>query len=332
MCSERSAARQTFLAEYDLDTVDLTPIAGDASARRYWRLQSAFGPSVLMDADPAKGENTQRFHDLANFLIEQGFRAPQVFAADHINGFLICEDFGDQLLARLVQSDRDQERNYYRHAVDMLLALSNIPVPEFVENYDSAGMARAIDLAFLEYAFVVQGTDDTDFLESVMTRLLNILNALPSKAPVLSLRDCHAENLFVLPTEHSTDIGLIDFQDAVATHPIYDLSSLLRDVRRDVSSEVEIELVHAFGAAQSWDHEELWAAYSVLTFQRNLRILGIFSKLSRLRPNSDYLSFMPRVWRHVTFGLAHPVFDGFRDEFLMQFPAPTPENLRRLKA
>jgi N-acetylmuramate 1-kinase len=132
------------------------------------------------------------------------------------------------------------------------------------------------------------------------------LTRLAPVADVLSLRDYHAENLIWRPDRTGLDrVGLLDFQDAFLAPAEYDLVSLLRDARRDVSDPVREALIADFAAATGREAEGVGAAVAALGVQRNLRILGIFSRLARRDGKARYLGLLPRVLTQLRADLAH---------------------------
>jgi aminoglycoside/choline kinase family phosphotransferase len=138
--------------------------------------------------------------------------------------------------------------------------------------------------------------------------------------PVLALRDYHADNLMVVPGRDQ--LGLIDFQDALAGHAAYDLVSLLQDARRDVSKELEEEMLAFHARAVGTASPELFRAhYEILGAQRNTKILGIFTRLWKRDGKPHYLSLQPRVWGYLERNLSHPALAPVRNWFDANVPA-----------
>ena len=138
---------------------------------------------------------------------------------------------------------------------------------------------------------------------------------------VMVLRDYHAENIMLLPDRaRSYGLGLLDFQDALAGHPAYDLVSLLQDARRDVTPAVERAMLDHYQAhvRVSPDFE---AAYAVLGAQRNVKIIGIFTRLWKRDGKPRYLSFLPRMWGLLERDLAHPALAPVAEWFAANVPA-----------
>lgn len=112
-------------------------------------------------------------------------------------------------------------------------------------------------------------------------------------------------------------------------HPAYDLVSALQDARRDVAPQVEQAQIDRYIAAAGVDGARFRAAYALLGAQRNLRILGIFTRLAQREGKRRYLAFMPRVWDAIRRDLAHPALAPLA-EAMAGIPAPTPEVIERI--
>jgi aminoglycoside/choline kinase family phosphotransferase len=137
--------------------------------------------------------------------------------------------------------------------------------------------------------------------------------------PVMVLRDYHADNLMVLPGR--SDLGLLDFQDALAGHAAYDLVSLLQDARRDVPPALEEEMLARYAQAANVADRALFRAhYEILGAQRNTKILGIFTRLWKRDGKPHYLPLQPRVWGYLERNLAHPALEPVRDWFDANVP------------
>ncbi len=307
-------------------------LAGDASRRRYERLtapQSGHS-AVLMDAAPELGEDVERFVRIAEILRGLGLSAPEILAQDVQHGFLLLEDLGDDLFARLLDTRPEMERELYEAATDVLIALHAAETPA-LDSYGPTRMAEACTLAFTAYADVLH-EQDTDSCERFEARFEDILQRTTQGTRVLMLRDYHAENLIWLPEREGTArVGLLDFQDAMLAHPAYDLVSLLQDIRRTVPAGIEMRMIDRYISATGVDDHAFRTAYAVLGVQRNLRIIGVFARLGREYGKPRYLEMLPAVWDHVMRGLDHPALASIAELLRGAFPAPTKEVLDRLR-
>jgi aminoglycoside/choline kinase family phosphotransferase len=308
------AAAPDFLAEHGWGGAEIRPLAGDASFRRYFRVHRADGATaVLMDAPPDK-EDIGPFLTVAGHLLDRGFAPPRPLAIDRQRGLLLLEDFGDDRVGPLLQREPHREREIYEGAVDILARLAAQPAPADIPPYDDDAMAREVTLFTRWYAPAVElAVDEASFL-AAWREVWGDVAGLAAENPVMALRDYHADNLMVLPGREQ--LGLLDFQDALAGHPAYDLVSLLQDARRDVAPELEEEMIGRYAQAANVADRALFRAhYEILGAQRNTKILGIFTRLWKRDGKSHYLPLQPRVWGYLERNLAHPALAPVRGWF-----------------
>ena len=248
---------------------------------------------------------------MTGWLREHGFAAPAVLAADAARGLLLIEDFGDDLVARVLTHAPAQAEVVYARIIDLLVALHREPPPEFVAPLDGPALAALTALFEEQYP----GAAGRGIADRVAALHAALAGAAP---PVLSLRDFHAENLV---WRGDAPLGLLDFQDAVAAHPAYDLVSALQDARRDVDPALEAAMIERYLAATGAEPTAFRAVYALLGAQRALRILAVFTRLCLRDGKPRYLDFMPRVWGYLQRSLAHPALAPLA-EALRGLPAP----------
>lgn len=322
-----------FLATTEWANAIVTPLAGDASNRRYDRLYLTENnrTAVFMDAPPEKGEDVRPFVKIANYLRHQGLSAPEIIAQDEENGLLILEDLGDDLFARIMAENPEMERPLYEAATDVLLALHQVPIPEGLLDYNTNLMVEMSALSFDWYVDAVIGENQIQkqAFESAFSSLL--LSIKPSK-PVLIQRDYHGENLLWLPDRSGiARVGLLDFQDAMTGHRAYDLVSLMQDARREVSGTMASKMINRYIENSDVDEAAFKAAYHILGTQRILRILGVFTRLCIRDGKPNYIEMLPRVWAHLLGNLSHDSLAPISGLLLDALPEPTPDVMAKLK-
>ncbi|MEM1428930.1 MAG: tRNA (adenosine(37)-N6)-threonylcarbamoyltransferase complex ATPase subunit type 1 TsaE [Pseudomonadota bacterium] len=331
----RAAAISAFLETAGWAGATRARLAGDASARRYKRLRHPTrGAAVLMDADPAIGEEVRPFVTLAHHLAERGLSPPAILAEDAGHGLLLLEDLGDDLFARLIDRTPAIEHTLYEAAVDLLATLHRQEPPPDLPAYGPDEMAPLAALAATWYAPVATAKPhDEGATLSLTEATRGLLLAHARDTTALALRDFHAENLLWLPDRAGhARVGLLDFQDAGRGHPGYDLVSLLADARRDVPLPLRAEMMERYTATTGQDPERFGAACAVLSAQRNLRILGVFARLSLRDGKTGYVDLIPRVWDNLVRDLSHPVCAPLRELVDGLLPAPRAPVLDRLRA
>ncbi|MEE2860235.1 MAG: tRNA (adenosine(37)-N6)-threonylcarbamoyltransferase complex ATPase subunit type 1 TsaE [Pseudomonadota bacterium] len=316
----RLAQRAAFVATAGWAGARVTPLAGDASARRYFRLELDGETAVLMD-DPSGSMGA--FLAMTRWLTDRGFGAPAIWAEDAGQGLALVQDLGDDLLAAVLRDDPALAPTAYDRIVDLLADLHRHPVPSFIPALDGPALAEQVGL-FALYPQAL-GTEAPRIGPIVAQLHAEWAADLP---PVTALRDFHAENLI---WRGPAPLGLIDYQDAVTAHPAYDLVSALQDARRDVGPEVEEQAIGRYLSITGLDPDRFRAAYALLGAQRNLRIMGIFTRLAQRDRKLRYLDLMPRVWGHVQADLAHPALAPLA-RALRDVPGPDVHIRERIRA
>jgi N-acetylmuramate 1-kinase len=303
--SDRAAAKLVFLQAAGWGEARRQFLAGDASDRSYERLFRGAARAVLMDAPPGKGDDPADFIAVADHLLRIGLSAPRLLAKDLAHGFLLLEDFGDAVFARLIDSDSSQERLLYGVAADALIALQAEPPLVGIADLGARDWAQAAAFALDWYRFAAIGqrVDTAPFVRC----LGDLIGRYGDGPRVMVLRDYHAENLVWLPDRvDAARAGLLDFQLAQMGQPVYDLVSLLQDARRDVGVATVAQVKQQFRDACGQSEQAFSLAYAVWGAQRALRILGVFARLCLIADKPGYLRLMPRVWGHLQHNLAHP--------------------------
>jgi aminoglycoside/choline kinase family phosphotransferase len=328
--SDRTQQARQFLSTTSWSGADILPLAGDASSRRYERLRLPDGQTaVLMDAPPEKEKKTPRFVAIAKHLSGIGLSPPDIYAEDLANGFLLLEDLGDNRFAEVIKENSALEKTLYLAALNALICLHKNPLPPMTEAYDLKLMSEMAALAYSWYKAGIEGTPNKVARLAELEPYLAKLTPCP---PVLILRDFHAENLIWLPKRSGEKrVGLLDFQDALSGHPAYDVISLTTDARRDVSPETGEMLIDLYAETSGMDPVALRRDAAILSVQRNLRILGVFARLSLHYGKPGYINLIPRVWKYLDTALSHPDLKKLRQQLLADLPEPTDAALNELR-
>jgi len=354
MPADRNDEARAFLKSAGWDGAAVAPLPGDASTRSYARVslnsrramlmdqpQAAEAPTAPANATPEErralgynaiarlaGGDCARFVATSNYLRGLGLSAPEIYAADSESGFVLIEDLGDALYADMLSDGRADERALYESAAEVLAALHAKGAPDILHPdkalhaYDETALLAETDLMtewYLRYALGRAATLDEIAEHRALWR--KTLESVSEPSPVFVHRDYHAQNLLWLPERSGmARVGLIDFQDAVAGTRAYDLVSLTEDARRDVSPEIAEATAQRYLAATGADAEHFRAQMAVMAAQRNAKIAGIFARLYKRDGKPRYLSYLPRVWGHLTRDLEHPALAGLKSWYDKTIP------------
>lgn len=297
-------------------------LPSDASFRKYERLTNKQGSTlILMDAPPPQ-EDVKPFLKVGNILQKMNLSSPKVLAMDVINGLLILEDFGSDRFANIFIEKPSLQQKLYRNAVDVLAAIRlrgglDIDLPD----YSTEVLLREADL-FTDWYLPLHKSFTPEQIEVLRKKyrelMIEALLKLDNEKRVLVMRDYHSENLMFLSShEGEKRVGLLDFQDALIGHPAYDLVSLLDDARRDVPLQIQQEIInYYFDLFPKTDKTQFLNDYAIIGAQRNLKILGIFSRLKVRDGKAHYLPLIPRVRGYLLANLQAEPLKNLR-EFLL---------------
>ncbi len=293
---------------HKLDLASLQPASSDASFRRYFRLTANGGTAIVMDAPPPH-ENCQPFVHVTQLLAQAGLNVPTILAQDLAQGFLLLSDLGPQTYYQTIQSGLDDValQKIYRDAIGALVQMQQASTTG-LPAYDQTRLAQELTLFPEWYA---QRHCQATLNELDQTILHDTFTALVQdnvkQGCVLVHRDFHSPNLMLCERpEHGPNPGIIDYQDALAGPLTYDVASLVMDARTTWEEPQQLdwairywEAARAARLPVAHDFADFHRAYEWMSLQRNLRILGVFARLSHRDQKHHYLDHMPRVNAYV---------------------------------
>lgn len=313
------ASAADFLSRAGWQEAEILPLAGDASFRRYFRIVAPGRCAVLMDAPPPH-EDPRPFVAMARWLEQAGLVAPRILAEDLDKGLLLLDDLGDARMRETLDRDPAAERELYATAIDVLVHLHQHAPMAGLPQHGLMEWLTELDL-FLDWYGPAVGLDQLD-RASWRTAWTEVLGPVADDGlgPVTVLRDYHAENVMLVEGKSGIHrFGLLDFQDALAGHPAYDVVSILEDARRDVAPDVERAMIDRY-VSETQSDTRFERAYWALAAQRNTRILGVFCRLWKRDGKAHYKQFQPRMWGLLERDLAQPGLEPVRAWFDAHVP------------
>ncbi|MGL5741324.1 MAG: aminoglycoside phosphotransferase family protein [Legionella sp.] len=313
--------RENALKEWLIHTLKsqdfhLTPLAGDASFRRYFRIQYNGLSSVVMDAPPGK-EDLKPFIHIAKTLEQADVHTPQILAMDPEQGFLLLSDLGDQLLLNVLHAETANA--HYQDAIHTLLKIQSCPIDApMLASFDKNHMLKEMSLCSEWFFNAYLALDLNQEEHTLIQHYMDWIATEVAQQPLTFIhRDYHSRNLMVVEQHAKTNLGVIDFQDAMRGPLTYDLVSLLKDCyvswpRTQVIEWVEFYYKHN-ALTNTYSLAEFIRAFDLCGLQRHLKVLGIFCRL-HLRDNKPgYLKDLPLTLKYVlectgTYEELHPFF------------------------
>ncbi len=300
-------------------SLQVTPVSGDASFRRYFRVtqrstdERPIQQWIAMDAPPEK-EDSEPFVAIARHWEAQGIQVPHIHACDLAKGFMLLGDFGDTLMLSAINPSStstttpdiaDITTRLYQSALETLVRIQQCSQPEnfALPPYDTALLSREMEL-FREWLIsqklaIQLSASEHQLLDQTFQYLID---AALSQPVVCVHRDYHSRNLMDLQDQ---SIGVLDFQDAVMGPITYDLVSLLRDCYWVLPPSFIEQRLHEFHHATQDANlhgaplEQFKQWFDLMGIQRHLKAAGIFARLSLRDGKHDYLNDVPRTVRYI---------------------------------
>ena len=284
------------------DDFSIAPASDDASFRRYFRIRrgAAQASLVAMDAPPDK-ENCAPLVHVAHLFAGAGVHVPTIHAQDLEQGFLLLSDLGDTTY--LDALDEHNAGRLYEDALDALLRIQRASRPGSLPDYDRELLEKELRLFPDWYiARQLRRELDTTQLQTLEKAFSTILDNNLGQARVFVHRDYHSRNLMVC----EPCPGILDFQDAVYGPITYDLVSLLRDAYLAWEEERVIdwairywEKARGQGLPVPGDFADFYRDFEWMGAQRQLKVLGIFARLSSRDGKDGYLKDQPLVMSYL---------------------------------
>ncbi len=298
MNTQREQLIQTWVSSVlDSDQFEISFLPGDASFRRYARVQFNHKTYMLMDA-PLEKEDCGPFVKIAEFFSQHEVRVPQIIAKDLEQGFLLLEDFGDTLLSTLL-NDVSVD-HYYLQSFKQLIELQQIDAQESqlpAYSYEKLLTEMQLLTAWMLPSLQIKPTSDEQVvIEQAFDFLAKAALAQPQ---VIVHRDFHSRNLMKIAGEQ--ELGVIDFQDAVIGAYTYDLISITRDAYVQWNADRVYRWFKMFyellpeTATLNRSFEQFKRDADLMAIQRHIKILGIFVRLFERDGKAGYLKDLPRV-------------------------------------
>ncbi|MDN3378304.1 MULTISPECIES: phosphotransferase [unclassified Pseudoalteromonas] len=297
----RFKSLQQFLTpHFNDEEYQLAAITGDASFRRYFRLNRGQDSFIVMDSDPQVLDNTP-YIELNKVFSEHGFTLPEILHADEKQGFFLLSDLGNTHLADLL--DDEERTNHYKHLIDLSAQWAKMPAVEHMKDFDRN---------FLEFELSI-------FLEWLVEEFLSLELNDSTKAIWKNSCEVLIENILAQPTVtvhrdfHSRNImrsnqqwAIIDYQDAVQGPVCYDLVSLLRDCYFKLPhDELEYLLKHAYkefeqqGLISEVSFSKFTQWFDLTGVQRHLKAAGIFCRLNLRDGKLGYMNNVLPTLRYI---------------------------------
>ena len=295
-------------------------ISGDASFREFYRLKKGNKTSIIVQANKNKFKNLIIYTIINKILKENKINAPKLISNHYQNNMIEISDLGEKSFYDKIFKKKNKF-NYYKNLIKIIFKLQKIKIKKNyhfgkykikLQKYSLSNLHKESDLFFDWYLKFYLKTSKISKIKRILKKELNkIFKKLYFKSNTFVHRDFHASNIMI----NKKAFGLIDSQDAIIGNPLYDVVSLIDDVRIKLPINLQNKLLKFYHLESKLKREKfhnLKNDYDILSVQRNLKILGIFVRLSKRDNKSNYLKYLPHTWSLINRRLKNPIFKNFR--------------------
>ena len=297
---------------------EILPIAGDASFRTFYRAISKKRSKIIVFAKKEKYKNLFAYSAVNKFLRNNKILTPKLYQYDFSKGIMVIEDFGDLTFDKILIKKKNK-LFIYKKLVNLLLKIQKIkPKSKMINNgkksytinkYSNKYLHEESDLFFDWYLplFFKKKRSLSIKIKSkkILSKLYKKLN-FPNSYFVH--RDYHVQNLMKIGPK----IGVIDSQDALIGNPAYDLVSLIDDVRVKTSRKLKNQIYNYYLKKalkiHSINSKKFLEDFNILSVQRSLKIIGIFSRLYKRDNKRQYFKLIPYAWKLLKIRMSSEIF------------------------
>ena len=291
----------------------LKKISGDASFREFYRIQKDFKSSIIVFAKKDKFKNLVTYSAVNKILNTNGILAPKLLNNFTNENIIEITDLGKTSFYNFIKNKKNKLSNY-KKLIDIIIKMQKIKLKKEYnfksnqikfEKYNSYNLHKESDLFFdwyLKYLFTKKKSKQMKI--KIRKELNRLYKRLKLRNNCFTHRDFHASNVMI----SGKKFGLIDSQDAIIGNPLYDVASLIDDVRIKIPQKTKEKLFNYYLKKTRFKKKDLKNDFDILSVQRNLKILGIFVRLHVRDKKSNYLKFLPYTWKLIEMRLKNPIF------------------------
>ena len=291
-------------------------ISGDASFREFYRVKKNNKTSIIIFATKEKFKNLILYSLINKILNKNKILSPKLIKNYYKDNMIEISDLGDISFFEYIKNKKNK-LSAYKKLIEIILKLQKIQLKKFYyfkkkkirfKKFSINYLHKESDLFFDWYLkFFLKKKNISKIKKVLRHELNNIYKKLYFKNNYFTHRDFHASNIMI----YNKKMSLIDSQDAIIGNPLYDVASLIDDVRIKLPINLQENIFNYYiskSKFSSKDHFYLKNDFDILSVQRNLKILGIFVRLFKRDKKSYYLKYLPYTWILIERRMKNPIF------------------------
>jgi len=306
----------------------LKKISGDASFREFYRLKKNNKTSIIVFARNEQFKNLIVYSFVNKILNSYNILSPKLIKNYYKDNIIEITDFGDKSFYDYIKNKKNKLKDY-KKLIELIIKLQKIKLKNKYyfggkkirfTKYSLNHLHKESDLFFDWHLKYYSKNLKLGKVKKILrTELNNIYKKLNFKNNCFTHRDFHASNVMMMKKR----LSLIDTQDAIIGNPLYDVASLIDDVRIKIPRNLQDTLLKYYiqkSKFKSKDQSYFKNDFDILSVQRNLKILGIFTRLYKRDKKANYLKYLPYTWSLVERRMKNPIFNKLNTLFKKHLP------------
>ena len=289
-----------------LNFKELKQIKGDASLRKFYRNKK--NHSIVVYAKKKKVKNLLIYDAINKILLKNKILAPRLLGQNYKNNYIEVEDFGDDVINKLLKLKKTDKILTFKKILKILNKLQSIKDKHIInfENqkyivmeYDNKTLSNEANL-FCEWYSPrkLNFFKNKNFKKKYQKEIKKLILKLNFKNDTFVHRDFHVSNLI----NFKNNIALIDSQDALIGNRAYDLASLIDDVRIKTSNKLKNKILNNYlKTLKKNEIKKFINDFEILSVLRNLKIIGIFTRLAVRDNKKKYIKMIPYAWKMINY-------------------------------
>ena len=290
-----------------LDKKFLKKIKGDASFRSFYRKEYRKKKSIIVAAKKEKKKNLLIYDSINKLLIENGIKAPKLLNHNYHKNYIEIEDFGKFTIYSILKNKKKNKFKIFKKIILLLNKIQKIKKNK-IKNFNNKNYILPVyskKLIADESKLFLKWYIPNIFIKKkaltlnkkLTTKINLLLSKLKLKNDTFVHRDFHVSNLMKIKKQ----IGILDSQDALFGNKAYDLASLIDDVRLKTSSKLKNSIYdyYIYLNKKKINKNYFRNDFEILSVLRNLKIIGIFTRLAIRDKKKKYLKLIPYAWKLV---------------------------------
>ncbi len=293
----------------NLDSAEIKSIKGDASFRKFYRAKIKKKSFIIVLAKKEKRKNLLNYDSINKILLKNKINVPKLVSENFDKNYMVIQDLGNKTVFDIFKKKKLNKVRIYKKILNILIKIQDIKlrkIKNFKNNtykipvYSKKKIFDEANLFLKWYApQFIKKNKLLSLRRELKKNIIYLINKIKLSNNTFVHRDFHVSNLMIKKNK----IFIIDSQDAVYGNIAYDLASLIDDVRLKTSENIKEKIYQIYCdlRLKSINKENFKNDFEILSILRNLKVIGVFTRLAIRDNKKKYLKLIPYAWKLIEY-------------------------------